>query len=402
MQIRRCATLFFELRDDATFDFAQLLAGGVGLRRRTRWLALAPHLDAEVEVAAHERDWLSQLSPTRWQPVDPTQPLLPWMERFLDQGLAISDQAAHATHRQHDEQVQQQRWWPLAALWHRFARWKGEDSVATMEEQGLTTAEGMVDRLGAPPAEIVERGIGGVAARITLPRAATGAFDDLLSRRVTCRNFDKQRALSRELLGHMLERSVMASARVVVGHDTAFLKKPVPSGGSLHPTETYLLIQRVQGMPSGLYHYRPIEHALQPVAPPPEPLSDFARRALSGQHWFAEAPVLLILAPRFLRSFWKYRNHAKAYRAMILDVGHIAQTLYLSATDLGLGAFVTSAINEVDIEQALGLDGLQDGPLAICGFGWRAEEMTNTELDPNGTIWRSSRNLDLSKDLEQH
>ncbi|AJD66852.1 hypothetical protein J169_00376 [Xanthomonas citri pv. citri] len=63
---------------------------------------------------------------------------------------------------------------------------------------------------------------------------------------------------------------------------------------------------------------------------------------------------------------------------------------------------MTSAINEVDIEQALGLDGLQDGPLAICGFGWRAEEMTNTELDPNGTIWRSSRNLDLSKDLEQH
>ncbi|AVQ08932.1 TPA: hypothetical protein HH295_10505 [Xanthomonas vasicola pv. zeae] len=47
MQIRRCATLFFELRDDATFDLAHLLAGGDGLRRRTRWLALAPHLDAE-------------------------------------------------------------------------------------------------------------------------------------------------------------------------------------------------------------------------------------------------------------------------------------------------------------------------------------------------------------------
>uniref|UniRef100_UPI0004957A64 putative peptide maturation dehydrogenase n=1 Tax=Xanthomonas oryzae TaxID=347 RepID=UPI0004957A64 len=345
---------------------------------------------------------LSQLSPTPWQPVDPSQPLLPWMERLLDRGLAISDQPEHATHREHDERVQQQRWWPLAALWHRFARWKGEDSVATMEEQGLTTAEGMVDRLGAPPAEVVERGVGGVAARTTLPLAPSGTFNELLSRRVTCRNFDTQRALSGGLLSHMLQRSVMASARVAVGHDTAFLKKPVPSGGSLHPTETYLLIQRVEDIPSGLYHYRPIDHALQPLDLPPEPLSDFARRALAGQHWFAEAPVLLILVPRFLRSFWKYRNHAKAYRAMILDVGHIAQTLYLSATDQGLGAFVTSAINEVDIEQALGLDGPQDGPLAICGFGWRAEEMTNTELDPNGAVWQSGGDRDLSNDLEQH
>lgn len=30
MQIRRCATLFFELRNDAVFDLAHLLAGGDG------------------------------------------------------------------------------------------------------------------------------------------------------------------------------------------------------------------------------------------------------------------------------------------------------------------------------------------------------------------------------------
>jgi putative peptide maturation dehydrogenase len=260
-----------------------------------------------------------------------------------------------------------------------------------MEAQGLTTAEGMAERLGAPPAEVIDRGEGGMQARIMLPRAVPGVFDDLLSRRVTCRNFDVDRSLSRALLAQMLERSVMASGRVEVGHGTAFLKKPVPSGGSLHPTETYLLVQRVEGVASGLYHYRPMEHALQPLPLPSQPLADIARQALSGQHWFADAPVLLILAPRFLRSFWKYRNHAKAYRAMILDVGHIAQTLYLSATDLGLGAFVTSAINEVDIEQALGLDGLQDGPLAICGFGWRTEQMKHTELDPAGVVWSTSR-----------
>lgn len=402
MQIRRCTTLFFELRDDSVFDLARLLAGGDGLRRRTRWLALAPHLDAEVEVSEEEREWLGELSSSRWQSIDQVHPLPIWAERLIEQGLVISDQPQHVQHRRNDECVQQQRWWPLAALWHRSARWSGEDSVATMEAHGLTTAEGMVGRLGAPPAEIVDRGEGGVEARIALPRSTPVTFDELLSRRVTCRNFDTQRPLSSILLGQMLERSVMASARIEVGHDTAFLKKPVPSGGSLHPTETYLLVQRVEGMTSGLYHYRPVDHALQPLQSPPQPLVDFARRAVSGQHWFADAPVLVILVPRFLRSFWKYRNHAKAYRAMILDVGHIAQTLYLSATDLGLGAFVTSAINEVDIEQALGLDGLQDGPLAICGFGWRGEEMNNTELDPGGAVWPAGRDPEAAKDIGPH
>ena len=93
------------------------------------------------------------------------------------------------------------------------------------------------------------------------------------------------------------------------------------------------------------------------------------------------------MTPRFARSFWKYRNHAKAYRALILDVGHLSQTLYLAATELGLGAFVTSAINEVEIEQAFGLDPLEEGPLAVCGFGWRASEKTTVEFDPLKQVW---------------
>ncbi|MGO4780980.1 nitroreductase family protein, partial [Lysobacter sp. 2RAB21] len=78
---------------------------------------------------------------------------------------------------------------------------------------------------------------------------------------------------------------------------------------------------------------------------------------------------------------------AKAYRALVLDSGHLSQTLYLSATELGLGAFVTSAINEIDIEQAFGLDPLVEGPLAICGFGWRGEHMRTSEFDPTEEVW---------------
>ncbi|MGH8172991.1 MAG: nitroreductase family protein, partial [Rhodanobacteraceae bacterium] len=76
-----------------------------------------------------------------------------------------------------------------------------------------------------------------------------------------------------------------------------------------------------------------------------------------------------------------------AYRALILDVGHLSQAMYLAATELGLAAFITAAINEVDIEQAFGLDPLEAGPLAVCGFGIRAGERSEVEFDPLGAVW---------------
>ena len=71
----------------------------------------------------------------------------------------------------------------------------------------------------------------------------------------------------------------------------------------------------------------------------------------------------------------------------ILDVGHLSQTLQLCATQAGLGPFITAAINEVDIERAFGLTGYVDGPLALCGFGIRAETMVTSEFDPNRKVW---------------
>ncbi len=52
---------------------------------------------------------------------------------------------------------------------------------------------------------------------------------------------------------------------------------------------------------------------------------------------------------------------------------------------------MTSAINEVDIERAFGLDPLEESPLAVCGFGWRARRMETAEFDPAGEVWEVAR-----------
>ncbi|MEO7149716.1 MAG: putative peptide maturation dehydrogenase, partial [Rhodanobacteraceae bacterium] len=151
------------------------------------------------------------------------------------------------------------------------------------------------------------------------------------------------------------------------------LKKSSPSAGGLHATEAYLLAQRVEGIAPGLYHYHPVEHALEPLrALNADEAGSLARRFVAAQAYYAQAPVLIALVSHFQRNFWKYRDHAKAYRAVILDAGHLSQTLYLAATELNLSAFITAAINEVDIEQAFDLEPMVEGPLAVCGFGIRA------------------------------
>lgn len=391
MRVRRCAIVYLEPRERMEFDLHGLLAGGNGAARRTEWTALAAHLAHPVAIDEAARDCLGRLSPEEWVP---REALDAWPDgilgRLVDQGLVVVEEGEAPEHAARDAQVRGGHWWGPAALFHGAGRWTGEDAAAATEAAGLSTAVGLRARLGAPPPAAVERC--DPAARIPLQRAAAGGFDELLQRRTTCRNFDTARSLPWALLARMMERVFAAQAHWRMDDETVFLKKGVPSGGGLHPTEAYLIVQRVEGLASGLYHYHPVEHSLEPLpAAPGLPMHELALQAVAGQHWFADAPVLVVMAARFARCFWKYRQHPKAYRAVTMDAGHLSQTLYLSATDLGLGAFVTCAINEVDIERALGLDSLEDGVMAVCGFGWRADAMRNAEFDPAGRIWPGTR-----------
>jgi putative peptide maturation dehydrogenase len=394
MQVRRCATVFLEPREEVGFDLEVLLSGGAGLRRDLCWFALAPHRGEELEIDAVEREVLGAFSPSQWLS-DAELAVHPdaAVQRLLAEGLLISDAPQHAYWRQRDDKLRDAHWHPLASTLHAFTRWTEVDAVQNTKNSGTETAVQMREVLGAPPVEAARRNDGN--GQLTLPRIAANDFDRLLARRVTCRNFDPARNVPFELFAQMLQRVFAAQAEVRVSDDTVFLKKNVPSGGGLHPMECYLIVQHVEGIAPGLYHYQSVEHALEPLPAPAGRswedggLRKFVQDMVAQQHWFADAHVVVLLSPRFDRTFWKYRQHAKGYRVVALEAGHLSQTLYLSATDLGLGAFITGAINEKELERAFGLDHVSQGALAICGFGWRGAEMTTAELDPNELIWES-------------
>lgn len=391
MRVRRCAHLMFEPRESLQFDLDSLAAGGDGLRTALTLLALVPHSRQEIAVSAADVALLAAVPGTAWTEFDtlaaehdPAQ-----LRSLVARGLLIADDAAHAEDRARDGRLREANWHTLSAAQHYFGCWNGVRSGDETQRAGYVTLQDLIAKLGEPPPPSQTHA--DADARLPLPSPLTSDFDALLRRRATCRNFDTAAVLAQSELATMLHRVFGAQGTLAVsgGGDTTVMKRNSPSGGGLHPTGAYVIARRVEGVPCGLYHYLPLDHALEPMRRlSQDEADDLALRSVAAQAYFAAAPVLVVLAVRFPRNFWKYRNHAKAYRVTTLDVGHLSQTLYLSATDLGLGAFVTAAINEIEIEQAFGLDALVESAIAVCGFGRRADRRDTPEFDPRGAIWR--------------
>lgn len=398
---------WLEPREVANFQLDDLLSGGTGIVGRLCWFAHAPHLAAAVEVDAEHVPLLGALG------------AIDWIERagldarfgadavntLLDAGL-LQAKADHGEPA--DAAFRATCWHPPAAVAHMAARWEGIDGPKGMAEADVDTNEGLLRNHGAPPPPTASST--SPDSGISLPCIDRDAFDSLLDTRATCRNYDVEASVPLAAFSQLMARVFGARG---IGHPAPgfdVFKRTSPSGGSLHPTDCWLIVRRVEDIVPGLYRYRSDTHALEPVAPqvaPPQlgdlgtrPLGDavprawtadelraFARIAVAGQEFFADAPVLCVLAPRFHRNFWKYRNHAKAYRVCVLDVGHLSQTLQLCATKAGLGPFVTGAINEIDIERAFGMVGYLQSPMAVCGFGKRASTLVTSEFDPNRKVW---------------
>ena len=401
MGIRRCAVVWIEPREEASFRLDALLSGGTGVVARLMWRAHAPHLPAAMEIDAAQLALLGALSPIDWveRGTLEVQHGANALAGLLEAGLLLArDDTGEAARA--DAGFRTARWHAASALAHHASCWQGVDAASDAEDA-------LVRRATAPPHF---RTAAAGTATVPLPPPATDAFDALLDARSTCRNYVPDAWVPLATFSQVMARVFGARGMEEHGADFALVKRTSPSGGALHPTECWLIVQRVEGIAPGLYRYRIDTHALEPVAPaiaPPQPgdsgtralgdaaprawtadeLRAFARIAVAGQDWFADAPVLCALAPRFHRNFWKYRNHAKAYRVAVLDVGHLSQTLQLCATQAGLGPFITAAINEVDIERAFGLTGYLESPLAVCGFGLRAASMTTLEFDPNRFTW---------------
>ncbi len=141
--------------------------------------------------------------------------------------------------------------------------------------------------------------------------------------------------------------------------------RAAPSAGALYPIETYLSVQAVEKIESGIYHYDVREHGLDLLRN-----GDF-REAVAGaaldQGFLAEAAVVFAWTAVFARSKWKYKE--RAYRYVYLDAGHIAQNTALAAVALGLGSCQIAALYDDEVNAVLGVDGKEESIVYMTAVG---------------------------------
>jgi SagB-type dehydrogenase family enzyme len=147
--------------------------------------------------------------------------------------------------------------------------------------------------------------------------------------------------------------------------------RTVPSAGSRHAFETYLLARKVDGLQTGLYRFLAIEHKLAAVDLAAD-AAERAHQAVLCQKHVKDCAAIFIWAAVAYRMSWRYMQ--RGFRYLFLDAGHVCQNLYLSAGSIGCGVCAMGAFDDDGINALLGLDGREQFVVYCATVGKKLSE----------------------------
>ena len=254
-------------------------------------------------------------------------------------------------------------WNPHAAFFHAATK---DVSFAPPE---VADVKHRKKAIADPPPPMVKRVK--AEARIELPPAVTmeGLTETLTGRR-TWRKFGEA-AVSRDELATLLHVTWGVQQWMEIDGAGRMALKTSPSGGARHSIEAYALVRRVEGVGPGLYHYGADDHRLHRLSRRGAKLRKVSEY-LPTQTWYDDVAVVIFMTAVFARAQWRY-DYARAYRSILAEAGHLAQTFCLVATRLGLAPFCSMALADSTIERDLGIDGVSESVVYCAGVGTRPE-----------------------------
>jgi len=141
-------------------------------------------------------------------------------------------------------------------------------------------------------------------------------------------------------------------------------RRAAPSAGAQYPLDLYVVTGSVEGLETGVYHYRPQEHAVRLLR-----TGDLRRplaRACLGQMFMALAPVLIVITAEYGRITGRYGERGIRYAHM--EVGHVGQNIHLQAEAIGLGTVVIGAFRNDEVIEVLHLLPRHE-PLSVMPVG---------------------------------
>lgn len=122
--------------------------------------------------------------------------------------------------------------------------------------------------------------------------------------------------------------------KAVLGTKRKATLRTVPSAGARHSLETYIIVNNVEGLESGLYHYNGINHTLVLIR---NLLNSYkeASKIACDQDFIEKAAVIFMWTCTPYRTEWRYPDVAVKYA--LLDAGHLCENLYIASSSIECG-----------------------------------------------------------------
>ena len=141
--------------------------------------------------------------------------------------------------------------------------------------------------------------------------------------------------------------------------------RTVPSAGGLYPLEAFIATHNVEGAPDGVFHYEPVRHCLSSLSTCDV---DEVRQAIFSPEFITNANMLVMIAGTFAATQTKYGP--RGYRYILIEAGHAAQNLCLTATELGYATLCLGGFDDHRLNRALCLHELEEGVLYCIAAGY--------------------------------
>jgi len=190
------------------------------------------------------------------------------------------------------------------------------------------------------------------------------SFLDVVNRRISRRNYTDE-SLNLEELSFLLWCTQGVKK---IFKDKAGVLRTVPSAGAKSPFETYLVINRVEGVEPGLYRYISFTHKLFFIKS-----IEGAEKKISkltyDQKFVGKGAVIFCWVAIPYRTEWRYT--ILAHKFIAVDLGHVSENLYLACEAIDLGTVAIGYYEQKKFDTMLEIDGKDEFVVLVAPVGKR-------------------------------
>jgi len=188
------------------------------------------------------------------------------------------------------------------------------------------------------------------------------SFLDVVNRRISRRNYTDE-ALNLEELSFLLWCTQGVKKVIKTGRG---VMRTVPSAGAKSPFETYLIINRVEGVEPGLYRYISFNHKLLFI----KSIEDAERKISEltyDQTFVGKGAVIFCWVAIPYRTEWRYT--ILAHKFIAIDLGHVSENLYLACEAIDLGTVAIGYYEQKKFDAMLEIDGKDEFVVLVAPVG---------------------------------